>query len=239
LNLRPSGYEPCMPFSDERLQMLSPLSLNQKQHVQFVRHVQDLGTQTNHPLGTRKLVVPDFNPEARSAFRSPTLDPRSPPPARVERATSWVCASGRSGAGDRTTRTTGSLEGDRSEVQDVVAEQGTAPLAPLINAGDVPFACSGSTYPILTGENTGFLAFVCEDAASCRRNAPTSPTGPTSRWARTQSSQDVLPPRERGTTWSMLPSFGESLRPVYWQTPASRSQMPRPPKRGRRIGTLA
>ena len=22
---------------------------------------------------------------------------------------------------------------------------------------------------------------------------------------------------ERGTTWSMLPSFGESLRPVYWR----------------------
>jgi len=52
--------------------------------------------------------------------------------------------------------------------------------------------------------------------------------------ARTQLSQDVLTPRECGTTWSMLPSFGESAWPVYWQTPPSRSQMPRAPMRGRR-----
>ena len=44
--------------------------------------------------------------------------------------------------------------------------------------------------------------------------------------------QDVFPPRERETKWSMLPSFGASLRPVYWQMPSSRSQMPRAPKRG-------
>lgn len=37
----------------------------------------------------------------------------------------------------------------------------------------------------------------------------------TSRAARTQFSQFVAPPRERGTMWSMLPSPGRRGRPVY------------------------
>src|ERR1039458_6442813 len=41
----------------------------------------------------------------------------------------------------------------------------------------------------------------------------------------TRFSQASLPPRERGTTWSRLPSFGCSTRPVYWQRLPSRSRM--------------
>ena len=37
----------------------------------------------------------------------------------------------------------------------------------------------------------------------------------------------------------MLPSPARSLRPVYWHTPPSRSQMPRTPNFGRFLGTLS
>src|ERR1035437_940740 len=41
----------------------------------------------------------------------------------------------------------------------------------------------------------------------------------------TRFSQASLPPRERGTTWSRLPSSGCRTRPVYWQRLPSRSRM--------------
>ena len=48
-----------------------------------------------------------------------------------------------------------------------------------------------------------------------------------------------LPPRERGTMWSMFASPGVSLRPEYWQRPPSRSHKARKPNLGRWTGTLA
>src|ERR1700722_5485508 len=42
----------------------------------------------------------------------------------------------------------------------------------------------------------------------------------TSLLARTQFSHEVLPPRERGRTWSMLPSLGRSDWPVSLTKPA-------------------
>src|SRR4030095_6789812 len=41
----------------------------------------------------------------------------------------------------------------------------------------------------------------------------------------TRFSHVSTPPRERGTTWSRLPSSGCSRRPVYWQWLPSRSRM--------------
>src|SRR5476649_2722093 len=61
----------------------------------------------------------------------------------------------------------------------------------------------------------------------------------TSRLARTQFSHDVLPPRERGRMWSILPSFGFSSLPVYWQRLLSRAHRARALNFGRRLGTLA
>jgi hypothetical protein len=60
----------------------------------------------------------------------------------------------------------------------------------------------------------------------------------TSRWARTQLSHEVLPPRERGTTWSMLPSFDASLRPVGdLDLPAYRQRLATLAAQGIYIGT--
>src|SRR5215510_13985515 len=55
----------------------------------------------------------------------------------------------------------------------------------------------------------------------------------------TRFSQASLPPRERGTTWSRLPSSGRSTRPVYWQRLPSRSRMLRAFSFGRFLGTRA
>src|SRR5208282_3926813 len=55
----------------------------------------------------------------------------------------------------------------------------------------------------------------------------------------TRFSQASLPPRERGTTWSRLPSSGWRIRPVYWQRLPSRSRIARVQSFGRFFGTLA
>src|SRR5258706_9642759 len=61
----------------------------------------------------------------------------------------------------------------------------------------------------------------------------------TSLAAQTTFSHVSAPPRERGTTWSRLPSSGCSNRPVYWQRLRSRSRMLRALSFGRFFGTLA
>src|SRR5438046_1882949 len=55
----------------------------------------------------------------------------------------------------------------------------------------------------------------------------------------TRFSHASLPPRERGTTWSRLPSSGFSNLPVYWQRLPSRSRMLRAQSLGRFFGTRA
>src|SRR5207247_7782378 len=55
----------------------------------------------------------------------------------------------------------------------------------------------------------------------------------------TRFSHASLPPRERGTTWSRLPSSGFSTLPVYWQRLASRSRIVFAQSFARFFGTLA
>src|SRR5438093_3534879 len=55
----------------------------------------------------------------------------------------------------------------------------------------------------------------------------------------TRFSHASLPPRERGTTWSRLPSSGFNTLPVYWQRLPSRSRIVFAHSFGRFFGTLA
>src|SRR4029077_19422230 len=55
----------------------------------------------------------------------------------------------------------------------------------------------------------------------------------------TRFSHASLPPRERGTTWSRLPSSGFSALPVYWQRLPSRSRIVFAQSFGRFFGTRA
>src|SRR6266508_3955980 len=55
----------------------------------------------------------------------------------------------------------------------------------------------------------------------------------------TRFSHASLPPRERGTTWSRLPSSGRNTLPVYWQRLSSRSRIVFAHSFGRFFGTLA
>src|ERR1043166_2697709 len=55
----------------------------------------------------------------------------------------------------------------------------------------------------------------------------------------TRFSHESAPPRERGTTWSRLPSSGCSNTPVYWQRLPSRSRMLFALSFGRFFGTFA
>src|SRR5438552_2622229 len=55
----------------------------------------------------------------------------------------------------------------------------------------------------------------------------------------TRFSHASLPPCERGTTWSRLPSSGLSTLPVYWQRLPSRSRIVFAQSFGRFFGTLA
>src|ERR1043166_6784029 len=55
----------------------------------------------------------------------------------------------------------------------------------------------------------------------------------------TRFPHSSLPPRERGRTWSRLPSSGRSNLPVYWQRLPSRSRMVFAQSFGRFFGTLA
>src|SRR5581483_1550311 len=61
----------------------------------------------------------------------------------------------------------------------------------------------------------------------------------TSLLDQTRFSQVSLPPRERGRTWSRLPSSGLSSLPVYWQRLPSRSRMFFAHSFGRFFDTLA
>src|SRR5216117_2488815 len=55
----------------------------------------------------------------------------------------------------------------------------------------------------------------------------------------TRFSHASAPPRERGTTWSRLPSSGFSTLPVYWQRLSSRSRIVFAQSFGRFLGTRA
>src|SRR5438128_5499035 len=55
----------------------------------------------------------------------------------------------------------------------------------------------------------------------------------------TRFSHASLPPRERGTMWSRLPSSGFSTLPVYWQRLPSRSRIVFAHSFGRFFGTRA
>src|SRR2546422_10583729 len=55
----------------------------------------------------------------------------------------------------------------------------------------------------------------------------------------TRFSHASTPPRERGTTWSRLPSSSFSTLPVYWQRLSSRSRIVFAQSFGRFFGTLA
>src|SRR5439155_10256795 len=55
----------------------------------------------------------------------------------------------------------------------------------------------------------------------------------------TRFPHSSLPPRERGRTWSRLPSSGRSNLPVYWQRLPSRSRIVFAQSFGRFLGTLA
>src|SRR5262245_55274125 len=71
--------------------------------------------------------------------------------------------------------------------------------------------------------------------ASCGRRLPFFAF--TDLSAHTRFSQASLPPRERGRTWSRLPSSGRSTLPVYWQRFPSRSRMVFAQSFGRFLGT--
>src|ERR687888_760273 len=73
--------------------------------------------------------------------------------------------------------------------------------------------------------------------ASCGRRLPLRAF--TSLLDQTKFSHSSLPPRERGKTWSRLPSSGLSNLPVYWQRLPSRSRIVFAQSLGRFFGTLA
>src|SRR6266542_3829864 len=73
--------------------------------------------------------------------------------------------------------------------------------------------------------------------ASCGRRLPLREF--TSLLDHTRFSHASLPPRERGTTWSRLPSSGFSTLPVYWRRLPSRSRIVFAHSFGRFFGTLA
>src|SRR3989442_1434663 len=55
----------------------------------------------------------------------------------------------------------------------------------------------------------------------------------------TRFSHVAFPPRERGRTWSRLPSSGRRTLPLYWQRLPSRSRIVRAHTFGRFLGTFA
>src|SRR6266498_2782330 len=71
--------------------------------------------------------------------------------------------------------------------------------------------------------------------ASCGRRLPFFVF--TALFDQTRFSQASFPPRERGTTWSRLPSSGFSTLPVYWQRLPSRSRIVFAHSFGRFFGT--
>src|SRR5256885_14317321 len=71
--------------------------------------------------------------------------------------------------------------------------------------------------------------------ASCGRRLPFFVL--TALLDHTRFSHASLPPRERGTTWSRLPSSGLSISPVYWQRLPSRSRIVFAHSFGRFFGT--
>src|SRR5258706_10564073 len=73
--------------------------------------------------------------------------------------------------------------------------------------------------------------------ASCGRRLPLRAFTVLSDHTRFPHSS--LPPRERGRTWSILPSSGRSNLPVYWQRLPSRSRIDFAQSFGRFFGTLA
>src|SRR6185295_10630575 len=73
--------------------------------------------------------------------------------------------------------------------------------------------------------------------ASCGRRLPFFAF--TALLDQTRFSHASLPPRERGRTWSRLPSSGFNTFPVYWHRLPSRSRIVRLHNFGRFFGTLA
>src|SRR5207245_11428251 len=73
--------------------------------------------------------------------------------------------------------------------------------------------------------------------ASCGRRLPFRAF--TTLLDHTRLCHASLPPRERGRTWSRLPSSDFSTLPVYWQRLSSRSRIVFAHSFGRFFGTLA
>src|SRR6266446_9070078 len=73
--------------------------------------------------------------------------------------------------------------------------------------------------------------------ASCGRRLPLLAF--TALLDHTRFSHASAPPRERGTTWSRLPSSGFNNSPVYWQRLPSRSRIVFAQSFGRFFGTRA
>src|SRR5687768_12750899 len=57
--------------------------------------------------------------------------------------------------------------------------------------------------------------------------------------ASTQFSHELVPPRERGSTWSIVSESGPGLEPQYWQAKPSRRNRFRRLKATLPIGTLS
>src|SRR5439155_22245572 len=99
----------------------------------------------------------------------------------------------------------------------------------------VPWALRMSA---VTGNSFGARGTVSSfKPASCGRRLPFFAFTVLSDQTRFPHSS--LPPRERGRTWSRLPSSGRSNLPVYWQRLLSRSRIAFAQSFGRFLGTLA
>src|SRR5439155_13996214 len=76
----------------------------------------------------------------------------------------------------------------------------------------------------VTGSSFGARGTVSNfKPASCGRRLPFFAF--TVLFDQTRFPHSSLPPRERGRTWSRLPSSGFSTSPVYWQRLPSRSRI--------------
>src|SRR5439155_5820529 len=91
---------------------------------------------------------------------------------------------------------------------------------------------------VVTGRSFGAHGTVSSiKPASCGRRLPFFAF--TALSDQTRFPHSSLPPRERGRTWSRLPSSGRSNLPVYWQRLPSRSRTVFAQSFGRFLGTLA
>src|ERR1051325_4953288 len=120
-------------------------------------------------------------------------------------------------------------------------ERASTPALPLFHSfrnsfhSAMPWALRRSA---VTGSSFGARGTLSSfKPASCGRRLPLRVF--TCLLDHTRFSHVSGPPRERGTTWSRLPSSGRSNAPVYWQRLPSRSRMARAQSFGRFLGTRA